>query len=120
MKKIIYWLILVAGGFLVYHIADVYLMLAFIGLWLAFGVTLLKLHLSDALRLWGFVIFYMAIMLGGGVILARKWSEFAAGVWIFICIILLFVFQNKIKRLIPMLYIAEKFEEIIKEKSKEF
>ncbi len=92
-------------------------MLAFIGFWLAVGVTLLKLHLSDALRLWGFVIFYMAIMLGGGVILARKWSEFAAGVWIFIWIILLMVFQNKIKRLIPILYIAEKFEEIVKEKS---
>ena len=94
-------------------------MLAFIGIFLAFGVTLIKLPLSDALRLWGFVIFFMVIMLGGAVILARQWSEFAAGVWIFIWLILLMVFQNKIKRLIPIFYIAEKFEEIVKEKYKQ-
>ena len=33
------------------------------------------------------------------------------------CIILLFVFQNRIKRMIPIFYIAEMFEEIVKEKS---
>ncbi len=96
MRKIFYWLILVAGRYLIYRIADVYWMLAFIGIFLAFGVTLIKLPLSDALRLWGFVIFFMVMMLGGAVILARQWSKFAAGVWIFIWIILLMVFQNKI------------------------
>ena len=59
------------------------------------------------------------MMLGGAVILARQWSEFAAGAWIFIWIILLMVFQNKIKRLIPILYLAEKLEEIVRVKSKE-
>ena len=119
MKKFIYWLIFIVGGILVYQVADVYAMWAFIGLYLAFGITLLKLNLSDALRLWGFVIFYMVILLGGGAILAGKWGEFAAGVWIFIWIILLFVFQNKIKRLIPIFYIADEFEKIVREKSKE-
>jgi hypothetical protein len=117
MKKLIYWLILIGGAYFIHQIANVYCMLAFIGLFLAFGITLIKLHLSDALRLWAFVITFMVIMLGGAILLARHWNEFAAGVWIVICIILLFVFQNWIKKMIPIFYIAEMFEEIVKEKS---
>jgi hypothetical protein len=117
MKKLIYWLILIGGAYFIHQIANVYCMLAFIGFFLAFGITLIKLHLSDALRLWAFVITFMVIMLGGAILLARHWSEFAAGVWIVICIILLFVFQNRIKKMIPIFYMAEMFEEIVKEKS---
>ena len=117
MKKMLYWLTMIGGAYLTCRIIDVYFMLAFIGLFLAFGVTLIKLHLGDALRLWGFVFSFMIIMLGGATLVARYWSEFAAGVWIVTCIILLFVFQNRIKRMIPIFYIAEIFEEIVKEKS---
>jgi membrane protein YdbS with pleckstrin-like domain len=92
-------------------------MLAIIGFFLAFGITLLKLHLGDALRLWGIVLGVIIILLGVAVILAREWSEFAAGVWIFIGIVLLFLFQNKLKRKIAIFNIADKFEEIIDEES---
>ena len=56
MKKLLYFLFAVIGSFGVYRIANLYWMLAFLGLWLAFGITLLKLHLGDALRLWGIVL----------------------------------------------------------------
>ena len=118
MKKLIYWLILIGGAYFVHQIADVYFMLAFIGVFLGIGITLVKLHFGDALRLWVFVFTFMFIMLGGAILLARHWYEFAAGVWIVICIILLFVFQNRIKKMIPIFYLAELFEEIVKEKSK--
>jgi len=118
MKKLIFWILLIVGAYIVYRIVDVYFMLTFIGFYIAFGITLLKLHLGDALRVWGFVFFFMIIMLGGAVILARNWNEFAAGVWIFICIILLMIYQKKIIRMIPIFHIAEMFEEIVKEKSK--
>jgi len=59
----------------------------------------------------------MVIMLGSAVVLARQWSEFAAGVWIFICMILLMVFQKKMMRMVTIFRIAEKFEEIVKENS---
>ena len=117
MKKLIYWIILFCGAYLIHQIADVYFMWAFIGIFLGIGITLIKLHIGDALRLWGFVFTFMIIMLGGAILLARHWHEFAAGVWIVFCIILLFVFQNKIKRMIPIFYLAEMFEEIVKEKS---
>jgi len=70
------------------------------------------------LRLVGFVVSFMAIMLGGGVIIARNWSEVAASVWVVVCIILLMIFQGRIKRMIPTFRIANEFEEIIKAKRK--
>jgi len=51
MKKFLYFLIAISSSYLVYRIIDVYWMLGFLGLWLAFGITLLKLHLADALQL---------------------------------------------------------------------
>ena len=56
-------------------------------------------------------------MLGGAVIFARHLSSLAAGIWIFICIVLLFLFQHKIKWMIPIFNIADKFEKIINEES---
>ena len=97
MRKLIYFLITIIGGYIVYKTVDVYWMLGFWGVWFAFGMTLLKLHLKDALQLWGIVIGTMVVMMGGAVIIARQWSEFAAGVWIFICIILLMVFMKRLK-----------------------
>ena len=117
MKKFIYWIILIGGAYLIHQIFDVYFMWAFIGTFLGIGITLIKLHFGDALRLWGFIFTVMIVMLGGAILLARHWHEFAAGVWIVFCIILLFLFQNKIKRMIPIFYLAELFEEIVKEKT---
>ena len=119
MKKLIYWLLLIGGAYLAYRTVDFYFMWTFIGIYLAFGITLIKLHLGDALRLWGIVFGFLGIMLGGAVIIAREWSEFLAGVWIFICIVLFMIFQKKLMRLIPIFYLAEKFEEVVREKSKE-
>jgi hypothetical protein len=118
MKKLVFWLLLVGGAYFSHRIAGVYWMIAFIGLWLAFGFIFKKLPTGDALRLIGFVIFFMAIMLGGGVILARHWGETAAGVWIFICVVFLMVFQNRIKRMIPIFRIADAFEDVMNERSK--
>jgi hypothetical protein len=119
MKKLIWGLFFVGGAYLSNRIAGVYWMIAFIGLWLASGFIFKKLHIGDALRLIGFVVFFMAMMLGGGVILARTWGETAAGVWIFICVVLLMIFQKRIVRMIPIFRIAQEFEDIVKEKSKQ-
>jgi hypothetical protein len=116
MKKLIFWLLLLGGGYAVYRSAEGYAVVAYVGVLLAFGFLFKKLHTGDALRLIGFVIGFMAVMLGGGVIIARNWSEAAAGVWIGVCIILLMVFQGKIKRMIPTFRIANEFEELIKAK----
>lgn len=116
MKKLIFWLLLLGGGYAVYRSAEGYCVVAYVGVCLAFGFIFKKLHTGDALRLVGFVISFMAIMLGGGVIIARIWSEAAAGVWIGVCIILLMVFQKRIKRMIPTFVIANEFEEVIKAK----
>ena len=102
MKKLLYFLFAVIGSFDVYRIANLYWMLAFLGLWLAFGITLLKLHLGDALRLWGIVLGVLVILLGGAVILAKGCGELAAGIWIFICVVLFFIFQNTLRRMILM------------------
>lgn len=119
MKKILYFLIAVIGSYFVYRSINVYWMLGFLGLWLAFGFTLLKLHFASAFQLWGVVLGSISIMLGGGVVIARQWSEFAAGVWIFICIILLMVFQKKLIRLVTIFRIADDFEKIVKQSERE-
>lgn len=119
MKKLIFWLLLLGGGYAVYRTAEGYWVVAYVGVCLAFGFIFKKLHTGDALRLVGFVVSFMAIMLGGGVIIARNWNEPAAGVWIGVCIILLMVFQKRIKRMIPTFVIANEFEEVIKAKELE-
>ena len=116
MKKLIFWLLLLGGGYAVYRSAEGYVVVAYVGVCLAFGFLFKKLHTGDALRLIGFVIGFMAIMLGGGVIIARNWSEAAAGVWIGVCIVLLMIFQGRIKRMIPTFRIANEFEELLKAK----
>ena len=116
MKKLIFWLLLLGGGYAVYRTAEGYWVVAYVGVCLAFGFIFKKLHAGDALRLVGFVIIFMAIMLGGGVIIARNWSEVAAGVWIVACAIFLMLFQRRIKRMIPTFRVADAFEEVSKEK----
>jgi hypothetical protein len=118
MKKLILGLLLIGGGYAVYRTAEGYWVAGYIGLCLAFGYLFKKLPTGDALRLIVFVISFMAIMLGGGVILARQWSETAAGVWIVLCVIFLMVFQNRIKRMIPIFRVADAFEEVMKDKPK--
>ncbi len=68
------------------------------------------------MRLVGFVISFMAIMLGGGVIIARNWSEVAAAMWIVACVIFLMLFQGRIKRIIPIFRAADAWDEVMKEK----
>jgi len=116
MKKLIFWLLLLGGGYAVYRSAEGYALVAYVGVLLAFGFIFKKLHTGDALRLVGFVISFMAIMLGGGVIVARNWNEAAAGVWIVACAIFLMLFQRRIKRMIPTFVIANELEEVIKAK----
>jgi len=70
MKKLAFGLILIVGGYFVYRLAGDY----WLGLCLAFALTCRKLHLGDALRLWGIVLAIVAIMLGGGLIIARQWG----------------------------------------------
>jgi len=112
MKKLAFGLILIVGGYFVYRLAGDY----WLGLCLAFALTCRKLHLGDALRLWGIVLAIVAIMLGGGLIIARQWGGGAAyGVWIVFCLILLMVLRNRIIRLIPILHLAQLFEEVVEE-----
>jgi len=119
MKKLIFWLLLLGGGYAVYRTGEGYMVVAYVALCLAFGFIFRKLHTSDAFRLVGFVVGFMAVMLGGGVIIARNWSEAAAGVWVGVCIVLLMVFQGKIKRMIPTFRIASEFDELVKAKMME-
>lgn len=75
--------------------------------------------MNDALRLWGAALSISIVMLGGAVILARLVGEWAGGIWVFVCIVLLLLLRTKILRLIPILHLAQTFEEIVKEKRKE-
>jgi hypothetical protein len=118
MKKLVFWLLLLGGGYAVYRTAEDYWVAGYIGVCLAFGYLFKKLPTGDALRLVVFVISFMAIMLGGGVIIVRNWSEPAAGVWIVLCIIFLMIFQRRLKRMIPVFRIADAFEEVVKDKTK--
>lgn len=119
MKKLAFWLILFGGAYLTYRMAEGYWVVGFIGLWLAIGLLFKRLPTGDALRLIGFVVLFMAIMLGGGIVLARRWGEAVAGVWMFVWIVLLAVFQKRIIRMIPVLRIAQEFEDVLKERSRQ-
>ena len=119
MKKLIFWLLLLGGGYAVYRSAEGYVVVAYVGVCLAIGYLFKKLHTGDALKLLGFVVGFMALMLGGGVIIARNWSEAAAGVWIGVCIVLLMILQGKIKRMITTFRIADEFEQVVKAKMME-
>lgn len=116
--KTILALTFVIGGILVYILLDGYWLFAWIGLWIAFGFTCVKLTIDDALRLWGIVLGIVAVMLGGGTILARLFGEWAGGIWVFSCIVLLMLLRKKIVGLIPILHLTKTFDDIVKEKSK--
>jgi membrane protein implicated in regulation of membrane protease activity len=64
MKKLIFWLLLTGGAYASYRIGGVHWMIAFIGLCLAFGFLFKKLPAGSALRLVGFVILFVVVMLG--------------------------------------------------------
>lgn len=118
MTKIALPLIFVVGAILLYMLLDGYWLFAWIGLWLAFGFTCVKLPVNDALRLWGIVLTIFAMMLGGGIVLARIFGEWAGGIWIFFCIVLLMFLRKKIIRLVPILHLAQTFKDIVNEKTK--
>ncbi len=118
MIKTVLTMIFVIGGILILIFLNGYLLFAWIGLWGAFTFTCVKLTIDDALRLWGIVLGIAAIMLGGGTILARLLGEWAAGIWVFVCIILLLLLRARIIRLIPILHLTKFFDDIVKEKTK--
>jgi hypothetical protein len=74
MKKVVFLLLLIGGAYASYRMRGVHWMIAFIGLCLAFGFLFKKLPTGSASRLVGFVILFVVVMLGGGVILARQWG----------------------------------------------
>jgi hypothetical protein len=117
MKKLVFWIILIGGSIFISQVAEGYWVVGFIGLCLAFALIHSKVHTSDALRIFGFVIVWVLFMLGGGIIVARQWGEFAAGVWTVFSVVLLMLSMKLFKKLVPILNIAEKFDEIVKEKS---
>lgn len=115
MKKFTAFLIFIICGYLIATFADVYWMLAFIGLFMSFLLLTKKLPTSDALKLFTIVLSIVTLLLGGGVVIARNWGEFAAGIWVVFIILLYLIFLKKIKRLIPIFNVAEKFEQTVKE-----
>ncbi len=118
MTKIALLLIFIVGAILLYTLLDGYSLFAWIGLWVAFAFTCVKLTIDDALRLWGIVLGIVAVMLGGGTILARLFGEWAGGIWVFSCIVLLMLLRKKIVGLIPISHLTKTFDDIVKEKSK--
>ena len=111
--KAVLALIFVIGGIILYIQLGGYWLMAWVGLWIAFGYTCAKLPIGDALRLWAIVLTFVAMMLGGGIILARLVGEWAGGIWIFSCIILSMLLRKKIIRMIPILHLAQTFEDIV-------
>ena len=118
MLKSFLALVFIVGAILICLFLHWYSLFAWIGLWIAFVFTCVKLKIDDALRLWGVVLGIAAIMLGGGTILARLCGEWAAGIWVFMCIVLLLLLRAKIIRLIPILHLTKIFDDIVKEQSK--
>ncbi len=118
MSKLFLSLVFIIGAILVYIFLDGYSLFAWIGFWAAFTFTCVKLTVDDALRLWGIVLGIVAVMLGGGTVLARLFGEWAGGIWVFSCIVLLMFLRKRIVRLIPILHLTKMFEDIVKEKSK--
>ena len=118
MLKVFLALVFIVGAILVFMFLDGYALFAWIGLWIAFAFTCKRLMIDDALRLWGVVLGIAAILLGGGIILARLCGEWAAGIWVVLCIILLLLLRARIIRLIPILHLIKIFDDIVKEKNK--
>jgi hypothetical protein len=118
MKKLVFWVVLIGGSIVTSQVAEGYWVVGLIGLCLAFALIHRKVHTSDALRIFGFVIASVLFMLGGGTIFARRWGEFAAGLWIVFSVVLLMISMKWFKKFITTLDLVEKFDEIVKEKSK--
>ncbi len=111
-------LIFIIGAILVYLLLDGYWLIAWIGLWFAFVVTCKKLPMGDVLRLWSIVLTIIVVMLGGGIILARLFGEWAGGIWIVVCMVLLMILRKRIIHLSPVLQLAQMFEDIVNAKTK--
>ena len=120
MKKIIALFIVALGSWFWYRFGGIPFTFAWLGLCLAFGFTCLKLHFSDAIRLWGFVAAVLILLLGGAVFLARRLGEGAAFLWIVIGTVLLMMYQKKLlRRWLPLFRLADEFERIVRERSGE-
>jgi hypothetical protein len=118
MKKLFFWTFLIGGSLIISQVTEGYWVVGFIGLCVAFAILHRKFHTLEAIKIFGFVIFSVLFILGGGIIIARQRGEFAAGVWMVFCIIMLMISMKWFKIFVPVFDLADKFDEIVKEKSK--
>jgi hypothetical protein len=93
--------------------------LAWVALCVAFAFTARKLTVSDALRLWAMVLFILAVIIGGMVVVEQRYGGFAAGVWLVVCLLLLMVLRRRLIRAVPLLHLATTFHEVVDPQPKE-
>ena len=108
---------LIGGSVAVYHMAEGYLVVAWIGICLAVGYVYHKLFTLDASLFIGFFLVYLTILFGGMIFIARKWGVAPGMIFVIIWVILLMIFGKKIILRIPMFYMAETFDKIVKKQS---
>ena len=118
MKKIIFWMMLIGGSIAVYRMVEGYWVAAWIGICFAIGYIYQKLPTFDATLFVGFFLGYFTILFGGMIFIARKWGEAPAMIFVIIWVIFMMIFGKKVIRCIPVFNLAETFDEIVKEQSK--
>ena len=108
---------LIGGSAVVYHMAEGYWVVVWIGICLAIGYVYRKLFTFDATLFIGFFLVYITILFGGMIFIARKWGVAPGMMFVIIMIILLVIFGKKVILRIPMFHMAEIFDKIVKKQN---
>ena len=116
MKKIIFLLFVLGGGLIIYKVSSIYLAFCWAALCFVYAFLEKKMSRREALLMMFLVLAYLAIMFGGFIIIENSWSEFAASIWVVICIILLPFLSKKMIKLFPTIFLANLFQEIVTKK----
>jgi hypothetical protein len=86
----------VAGGYFCVRLWGGVGLVAWLGICLAFSLMGALTTWRFALRMFGFVLGFVVVSLGGGTLLARHWGERIILPWIAVCIVVLILFQKRV------------------------
>lgn len=115
MRILVYTIVLLGGAYLALKLGDIYWVLTWLGICIAYGIAARKLLWQEAFKLIFFAILAVVIMLGGGVIFARTWGVAFAFIWIAFCMLMIIIFGKRIIKFFPTLHLAELFQEVVDE-----
>jgi len=118
--RVVAWLVVTVGGAVASgQWGGGPVVLVWVALCVAFAVTAHKLTWPDALRLWALVLGFLAVLIGGMVVLESRFGGFAAGLWLAFCVVMLVILRRRLIRLVPMLHVATTFDEVFDQRPRE-